>query len=165
MAMEVLPTILMEAVATHTGVLRVFMVTMVGMDTMDMVRDLLRLNLDMDMAMDMVLLLSMSPRLIMDMDTTLPTTPTDTTLDTDMARGPLIQVERDVLISITRVSDIMARGPQRLAEREALISLDKVSGTTSPMAKAKGQLMLDEKTTYKGITMGQPYLHNTMVIL
>ena len=86
MAMEVLPTILMEAVATHTGVLRVFMVTMVGMDTMDMVRDLLRLNLDMDM----VLLLSMSPRLIMDMDTTLPITPTDTTLDTDMARGPLM---------------------------------------------------------------------------
>ena len=88
MAMEMLPTILMEAVATHTGVLRVFMVTMVGMDTMDMVRDLLRLSLDM--VMDMVLLLSMSPRLIMDMDTTLPTTPTDTTLDTDMARGPLM---------------------------------------------------------------------------
>merc|ERR1712168_499748 len=90
MAMEVLPTILMEAVATHTGVLRVFMVTMVGMDIMDMVRDLLRLNLDMDMVMDMVLLLSMSPRLTMDMDTTLPSTPTDTTLDTDMARGPLM---------------------------------------------------------------------------
>ena len=90
MAMEVLPTILMEAVATHTGVLRVFMVTMVGMDIMDMVRDLLRLNLDMDMVMDMVLLLSMSPRLTMDMDTTLPSTPTDTTLDMDMARGPLM---------------------------------------------------------------------------
>jgi len=90
MAMEVLPTILMEAAATHTGVLRVFMVTMVGMDIMDMVRDLLRLNLDMDMVMDMVLLLSMSPRLTMDMDTTLPTTPTDTILDTDMARGPLM---------------------------------------------------------------------------
>merc|ERR1719348_1360798 len=38
----------------------------------------------------MVLLLSMSPKLIMDMDTTLPTTPTDTTLDMDMARGPLM---------------------------------------------------------------------------
>ena len=90
MAMEVLPTILMEAVATHTGVPRVFMVTMVGMDIMDMVRDLLRLNLDMDMAMDMVLHLSVSPKLTMGMDTTLPSTPTDTTLDTDMARGPLM---------------------------------------------------------------------------
>merc|ERR1711862_561877 len=84
---EVLPIILMVAVATHTGVLRVFMV---GMDIMDMVRDLLRLNLDMAMVMDMVLLLSMSPRLTMDMDTTLPSTPTDTILDMDMARGPLM---------------------------------------------------------------------------
>ena len=87
MAMEVLPTILMVAVATHTGVLRVFMV---GMDIMDMVRDLLRLNLDMAMVMDMVLLLSMSPRLTMDMDTTLPSTPMDTILDMDMARDPLM---------------------------------------------------------------------------
>merc|ERR1719513_166608 len=38
----------------------------------------------------MVLLLSMSPRLTMDMDTTLPSTPMDTTLDMDMARGPLM---------------------------------------------------------------------------
>merc|ERR1719513_377731 len=38
----------------------------------------------------MVLLLSMSPRLTMDMDTTLPSTPTDTILDMDMARGPLM---------------------------------------------------------------------------
>merc|ERR1719312_2330205 len=69
---------------------------------MDMVRDLLRLNLDMAMVMDMVLLLSMSPRLTMDMDTTLPSTPTDTILDMDtmedmamedmdMARGLLSQ--------------------------------------------------------------------------
>merc|ERR1719232_1528189 len=36
----------------------------------------------------MVLLLSMSPRLTMDMGTTLPSTPMDTTLDMDMARGP-----------------------------------------------------------------------------
>ena len=99
MAMEVLPTILMVAVATHTGVLRVFMV---GMDIMDMVRDLLRLNLDMAMVMDMVLLLSMSPRLTMDMDTTLPSTPMDTILDMDMARDPLSQVARDDLTSITR---------------------------------------------------------------
>merc|ERR1711862_693885 len=38
----------------------------------------------------MVLLLSMSPRLTMDMDTTLPSTPMDTILDMDMARGPLM---------------------------------------------------------------------------
>merc|ERR1719320_2324367 len=38
----------------------------------------------------MVLLLSMSPRLTMDMDTTLPSTPTDTILAMDMARGPLM---------------------------------------------------------------------------
>jgi len=160
MAMEVLPTILMVAVATHTGVLRVFMV---GMDIMDMVRDLLRLNLDMAMVMDMVLLLSMSPRLTMDMDTTLPSTPTDTILDMDMARGPLSQVARDDLISITRVSDTMARGLQRLAIKGAHISLVKVSGTTNPMVK--DLLMLDEKDILKGITMEQPYLHNTMVIL
>jgi len=163
MAMEVLPTILMEAVATHTGVLRVFMVTMVGMDIMDMVRDLLRLNLDMDMVMDMGLLLSMSPRLTMDMDTTLHSTPTDTTLDEDMARGPPMQVVRDVLISITRVSDITERGHLRLAIKDVHIFWAKVSGTTNPMGK--GRLMLDVKTKYKGITMEQPYLHNTMAIL
>merc|ERR1712168_1665463 len=38
----------------------------------------------------MVLLLSMSPKLTMDMDTTLPSTPMDTILDMDMARGPLM---------------------------------------------------------------------------
>merc|ERR1719206_1100761 len=38
----------------------------------------------------MVLLLSMSPRLTMDMDTTLPSTPMDTILAMDMARGPLM---------------------------------------------------------------------------
>merc|ERR1719347_176997 len=38
----------------------------------------------------MVLLLSMSPRLTMDMDTTLPSTPMDTILDTHMARDPLM---------------------------------------------------------------------------
>merc|ERR1711875_151572 len=38
----------------------------------------------------MVLLLPMSPRLTMDMDTTLPSTPMDTILDMDMARGLLM---------------------------------------------------------------------------
>merc|ERR1719260_227560 len=95
---------------------------------MDMVRDLLRLNLDMDMVMDMVLLLSMSPRLIMDMDTTLPITPTDTTLDTDMARGllmPSLDMVTAMLLAthteaprvcmdtmeVMAMVDITARGP------------------------------------------------------
>merc|ERR1719228_2402093 len=53
----------------------------------------------------MVLPLSMSPRLSMDMDTTLPTTPTDTTLGMDMARGPLMpSLDMDMV-------DITARGP------------------------------------------------------
>merc|ERR1712128_115591 len=57
--------------ATHTGVLRVFMATMVDMDMVDMVmvmaRGLLMLSQDMAMVMDMELLLSMCPRLTMDM--------------------------------------------------------------------------------------------------
>merc|ERR1719317_1698963 len=108
----------------------------------------------------MVLLLSMSPRLTMDMDTTLPSTPTDTILDMDMARDPLSRVARDALTSITRVSDIMARGLQRLAIKGTHISLVKESGTTNPMVKDLP--MLDEKDTLKGITMEQPYLHNTI---
>merc|ERR1712183_210531 len=126
-----------------------------------MVRDLLRLN--RDMVMDMALLLSMCSRLTMDMDTTLHSTPMDTTLDEDMARGPPMQVVRDVLISITRVSDITGRGPLRLAIKDVHIFWAKVSDTTNPMGK--GLLMLDVKTKYKGITMEQPYLHNTMAIL
>merc|ERR1719147_315947 len=98
MVMEVLPTILMEAAATHTGVLRVFMDTMVGMDTL--ARGQLRLSPDMDMVMDMELLLSMSPRLIMDMDTTLPITLMDITLDMDMARGLLTPSPEMVMVTL-----------------------------------------------------------------
>merc|ERR1719317_1269778 len=49
----------------------------------------------------MGLLLSMSPRLTMDMDTTLPSTPTDTILDMDMARGPLMPSLDMVMLSAT----------------------------------------------------------------
>merc|ERR1719312_739228 len=49
----------------------------------------------------MVLLLSMSPRLTMDMDTTLPSTPMDTILDMDMARGPLMLSLDMVMLSAT----------------------------------------------------------------
>merc|ERR1719513_520458 len=133
MAMEVLPTILMVAVATHTGVLRVFMV---GMD-------------------------------IMDMDTTLPSTPTDTTLDTDMARGPLMpsldmvmampsatptEAPR-VFMDTMEVMDmvvIMARDllsqdimevPALLSTRAVLTTMDLMAMVSTTMAR--GLLMLD----------------------
>jgi len=128
--MEVLPTILMEAAATHTGVLRVFMDTMVGMDTL--ARGQLRLSPGMDMVMDMELLLSMSPRLTMDMDTTLPITLMDIILDMDMARGTLRRDVRDAPIFITRVSGIitaLARGLQNLGVREDPIILEQESDT------------------------------------
>ena len=98
LGMEVLPTILMEAAATHTGVLRVFMDTMVGMDTL--ARGQLRLSPGMDMVMDMELLLSMSPRLTMDMDTTLPITLMDMILDMDMARGLLTPSPDTVMVML-----------------------------------------------------------------
>merc|ERR1712168_1765342 len=115
----------MEAAATHTGVLRVFMDTMVGMDTL--ARGQLRLSPGMDMVMDMELLLSMSPRLTMDMDTTLPITLMEIILDMDLARGPLRRDVRDAPIFITRVSGIitaLARGLQNLGVREDPIILE-----------------------------------------
>merc|ERR1711955_172130 len=84
--------------STHTGVLRVFMDTMVGMDTL--ARGQLRLSPGMDMVMDMELLLSMSPRLTMDMDTPLPITLMDITLDMDMARGLLTPSPDTVMVML-----------------------------------------------------------------
>merc|ERR1719320_1839829 len=136
---------------------------MVGMDIMDMVRDLLRLNLDMAMVMDMVLLLSMSPRLTMDMDTTLPSTPTGTILDMDMARGLLSQdmvmlsatttEAPRVFMDIMEVMDmvvIMARDllsqdimvvPALLSTRAVLTTMDLMAMVSTTMAR--GLLMLD----------------------
>merc|ERR1711887_521547 len=107
-----------------------------------MVRDLLRLNLDMDMVMDMVLLLSMSPRLTMDMDTTEPSTPMDTTLDMDMARGLLSQVT-------VMLSAITTEAPR--------VSMDTMEVTDMVVTMARGLLSQD--------TMAVPALMSTRAVL
>merc|ERR1711862_1013258 len=113
----------------------------------------------------MVLLLSMSPRLTMDMDTTLPSTPMDTTLDMDMARGPLMPSQDMVMLSATtteaprvfmdtmEVMDmvvIMARDllsqdimevPALLSTRAVLTTMDLMAMVSTTMAR--GLLMLD----------------------
>merc|ERR1719348_1800115 len=111
----------------------------------------------------MVLLLSMSPKLTMDMDTTLPITPMDTILDMAMARGLLSQVM--VMLSATtteapRVSmdtmevmamvvtmardllsqDIMAV-PALMSTRAVLTTMDLTAMVSNTMAR--GLLMLD----------------------
>merc|ERR1719348_2304391 len=105
----------------------------------------------------MVLLLSMSPKLTMDMDTTLPITPMDTILDMAMARGLLSQVM--VMLSATtteapRVSmdtmevmdmvvimardllsqDIMAV-PALLSTRAVLTTMDLMAMVSTTMAR------------------------------
>merc|ERR1711982_314663 len=111
----------------------------------------------------MVLLLSMSPRLTMDMDTTLPSTPTDTILDMDMARGLLSQdmvmlsatttEAPRVFMDIMEVMDmvvIMARDllsqdimevPALLFTRAVLTTMDLMAMVSTTMAR--GLLMLD----------------------
>merc|ERR1719250_357410 len=113
----------------------------------------------------MVLLLSMSPRLTMDMDTTLPSTPTDTILDMDMARGPLMPSQDMVMLSATtteaprvfmdtmEVMDmvvIMARDllsqdimavPALLSTRAVLTTMDLMAMVSTTMAR--GLLILD----------------------
>merc|ERR1712083_667601 len=134
---------------------------------MDMVRDLLRLNQDMDMVMDMVLLLSMSPRLTMGMDTTLPSTPTDTTLDMDMARGPLMpspdmvtamlsatptEAPRvsmdtmevmDMVVTMAKgpLSQVIMAVPALMSTRAVLTTMDLMAMVSTTMAR--GLLMLD----------------------
>merc|ERR1719320_2112693 len=115
----------------------------------------------------MVLLLSMSPRLTTDMDTTLPSTPTDTILDMDMARGPLMpsldmvmamllathtEAPR-VCMDTMEVMDmvvIMARDllsqdimvvPALLSTRAVLTTMDLMAMVSTTMAR--GLLMLD----------------------
>merc|ERR1712123_129921 len=142
---------------------------MVDMDMADMVmvmaRGLLMLSQDMAMVMDMELLLSMCPRLTMDMVITHNLTPTDITLDTDMARGLLMldmviamlpatptEAHRDSMdtMVVTDMVMVMARGLLMLdimvalalmSTRPVLTTMDltdMVSTTT-----ARGQLMLD----------------------
>merc|ERR1711970_1522396 len=80
MDMVVLHSMPMEVIVIHIEVHKVFM------DTMDMAMAMARglLMLDMAMAMDMELPLSMSPRLIMDMATTLPITTMVTVFTRDL---------------------------------------------------------------------------------
>ena len=157
MAMAVLLSMPMEAAATHTGVLRVFMDTMVDMDMVDMVmvmaRGLLMLSQDMAMVMDMELLLSMCPRLTMDMVITHNLTPTDITLDTDMVRGLLrlsqdmvmamlpatpTEAHRDSMVTmvVTDMVTVMARGQLVILvmeDMEWLAATSKLTGHTLPM--------------------------------
>merc|ERR1712180_149950 len=105
----------------------------------------------------------MSPRLIMDMDTTLPTTPTDTTLDTDMARGPLRPVMvmlsaitteaprvstdtmevTDMVVIMVRdlLSQVIMAVPALMSTRAVLITMDLMAMVSTTMAR--GLLMLD----------------------
>merc|ERR1711942_46050 len=73
----------------------------------------------------MVLLLSMSPRLTMDMDTTLPSTPTDTILDMDMARGPLMpSLDMVVIMARDLLSQDIMEVPALLSTRAVLTTMD-----------------------------------------
>merc|ERR1719317_1491809 len=115
----------------------------------------------------MVLLLSMFPRLTMDMDTTLPSTPTDTILDTDMTRGPLMpSLDMDmVMLSattteaprvfmdtmevmdmvVTMARDLLSQDimvvPALLSTRAVLTTMDLMAMVSTTMAR--GLLMLD----------------------
>merc|ERR1712106_1065879 len=131
----------MEAAATHTGVLRVFMDTMVDMDMVDMVmvmaRGLLMLSQDMAMVMDMELRLSMCPRLTMDM-AMLPATLIEAhrdSMDTMVVMDMVMVMARGLLMLDTMV--VLAL----MSTRSVLTTMDltdMVSTTT-----ARGQLMLD----------------------
>merc|ERR1711970_1512320 len=112
------------------------------MDTMAMARGLLMLNPDMGMAMDMELPLSMSPRLTMDMATTLPITTMVTVftrglqmLSQDMVTLSVILIEvhkdsMDTMVGMDMVMDIMdmARG---LLSQDIMDTMDTVELVTS----------------------------------
>merc|ERR1712123_337246 len=133
----------MEAAATHTGVLRVFMATMVDMDMVDMVmvmaRGLLMLSQDMAMVMDMELLLSMCPRLTMDMVITmLPATPIEAhrdSMDTMVVMDMVMVMARDLQMLDTMV--VLAL----MSTRPVLTTMDLTDMVSTTMAR--GQLMLD----------------------
>jgi len=126
--MEVLPTILMEAAATHTEAHRVCMDTMVAMDMvgMAMARGLLMLSLDMATDADMELLQSMCPRLTMDMAITLPVTLMASILD--MARG-LLMPSLDMVEPPTihmEVAATLTEPPKVLVDTMAVMDMDTV---------------------------------------
>merc|ERR1711862_65839 len=115
----------------------------------------------------MVLLLSMFPRLTMDMDTTLPSTPMDTILDMDMARDPLMpsldmvmamlsathteapRVFMDTMevmdMVVTMARDLLSQDimevPALLSTRAVLTTMDLMAMVSTTMAR--GLLMLD----------------------
>merc|ERR1719513_317042 len=117
MAMEVLPTILMVAVATHTEAPRVCMDTMedMAMEDMDMARDLL--------SQDMVMLSATTteaPRVFM---------------DTMEVMDMVVIMARDLLSQ-----DIM-EVPALLSTRAVLTTMDLMAMVSTTMAR--GLLMLD----------------------
>merc|ERR1719250_549379 len=105
--------------------------------------------------MDMVLLLSMSPRLTMDMDTTLPSTPTDTILDMAMAMPEATHTEaprvcmdtmedmamEDMAMARDLLSQDMVVVPALLSTRAVLTTMDLMAMVSTTMAR--GLLMLD----------------------
>merc|ERR1719431_1942475 len=70
--------------------------------------------------------------MVMDMDTTLPITPTDTTLDTDMARGPRM-LSLDMVTAM--LSAITTEAPR--------VSTDTMEVTDMVVIMARGLLRLD----------------------
>merc|ERR1711887_446889 len=153
------PTILMEAIVTHIELHRVLLDTM---DTMSMARGLLML--DMAMAMDMELPLSMSPRLTMDMATTLPITTMVTVftrglqmLSLDMVTLSVILIEvhkdsMDTMVGMDMDMDIMDMARDLLSQvimvMQALLSAKAVLTTMDPTdmvssIMARDPLMLD----------------------
>merc|ERR1711970_1690614 len=127
------PTIHMEAIVTHIELHRVLLDTM---DTMDMAIAMARglLMLDMAMAMDMELLLSMSPRLTMDMATTLPIT----TMVTVFTRG-LQMLSQDMVM------------PALLSTKAVLTTMDPTDMVSSIMAR--DPLMLDIMDTMDTVVL------------
>merc|ERR1712215_67716 len=172
MDMVVLHSMPMEVIVIHIEVHRV------SMDTMDMAMAMARglLMLDMAMAMDMELPLSMSPRLTMDMATTLPITTMVTAftrdlqmLSQDMAMVMLsvihIEVHKDsmdTMVDMDMDMDIMdmARDllsqvimvmPVLLSTKAVLTTMDPTDMVSSIMAR--DPLMLDIMDTMDTVVL------------
>jgi len=170
MDMVVLHSMPMEVIVIHIEVHRV------SMDTMDMDMAMARglLMLDMAMAMDMELPLSMSPRLTMDMATTLPITTMVTVftrglqmLSQDMVMLSVILIEvhkdsMDTMVGMDMDMDIMdmARDllsqvimvmPALLSTKAVLTTMDPTDMVSSIMAR--DPLMLDIMDTMDTVVL------------
>merc|ERR1711970_420674 len=168
--MVVLHSMPMEVIVIHIEVHRDFM------DTMDMDMAMARglLMLDMAMAMDMELPLSMSPRLTMDMATTLPITTMVTVftrglqmLSQDMVMQSVILIEvhkdsMDTMVGMDMDMDIMdmARDllsqvimvmPALLSTKAVLTTMDPTDMVSSIMAR--DPLMLDIMDTMDTVVL------------